>query len=76
MNITHNKDGQGLSINSDWEAQAKGLQEQYPLLSDADLQYEKGKESELLSRIETRLNMNRNAVIGLLQKDVIVAAPE
>lgn len=72
MNITQNNDLPTFTITSDWEARSRGLQYQYPLLADADLFYEKGKENELLCRLETRLNLNRDEVMILLQKDVIV----
>jgi len=72
MDITQNSDLQNFAMNADWEARSRGLQYQYPLLSDADLFYEAGKENELFSRLETRLNLTREEVVTLLQKDVII----
>jgi hypothetical protein len=74
MNIEQEANGEHFKIKSDWAAQSKGLQGQYPLLSDADVRYEAGKENELLCRLETRLNMCREEVLLLLQHDVIVVA--
>jgi hypothetical protein len=72
MNNSQIQNGQDIVIDSDWGVRAKGLQEQYPLLSDNDLHFEEGKENELLCRIETRLNKSRVEVISILQKNVIV----
>jgi hypothetical protein len=38
----------------------------YPQLTDADLKFEPGKESELLSRLESRLKKTREEVISLI----------
>jgi len=67
---------QGLGYISNWESKSKGLHEQYPLLSDTDLHYEEGNENELLCRIETRLNISRDEVILILQKDRIIVADD
>lgn len=52
----------------DWTSQSKTLKEKYPLLVDADLKFEKGKENDLLARVGTRLNKKRDEVINILRK--------
>lgn len=52
----------------DWTGQSKTLKEKYPLLVDADLKFEKGKENDLLARVGTRLNKRRDEVINILRK--------
>ena len=45
---------------------SKKLKEKYPQLTDSDLKFEPGKESELLSRLESRLKKTREEVIELI----------
>ncbi|MCD2422109.1 hypothetical protein LQ567_05000 [Niabella pedocola] len=52
----------------DWTSQSKILKERYPLLADADLKFEKGKENDLLARVGTRLNKKRDEVVNILKK--------
>ncbi|MCF3107544.1 hypothetical protein LL912_02015 [Niabella sp. CC-SYL272] len=52
----------------DWTSQSKTLKEKYPILVDADLKFEKGKENDLLARVGTRLNKKRDEVINILRK--------
>ncbi|HTB30944.1 MAG TPA: hypothetical protein VK808_02905 [Bacteroidia bacterium] len=42
-----------------WDERKKELKWKHSQLTDADLSFETGKENELLSRIEARLNENR-----------------
>lgn len=55
-------------INGDWSVQSKLLKAEYTQLTDADLKFESGKENDLIKRMETRLNKNREQVIGILSK--------
>lgn len=54
--------------SGDWAGQSKRLREEYPQLTEADLRLETGKENDLLNRISTRLNKNREDVISMLKK--------
>lgn len=54
-------------ISGDWSAQSKQLKEKFAQLTDADLNFEAGKESELLSRVELRLKKNREDVINIIK---------
>ena len=56
-------------IIRDWDVQSKRLKEKFSQLTDADLKFETGNESELFSRIETRLNKRRGEVINMIIKE-------
>ena len=55
-------------IVGNWNWQSKKLQEKFPQLTDEDLKHEAGKESELLTRLERRLEKNRQEVIRLIKR--------
>ncbi len=68
MKNTDNKSNENFKISGDWDKQAKQLKEKYVQLTDADLKFETGKESELLKRVETKLNKKREEVINIISK--------
>lgn len=68
MDTAQSKNGDTFKITGDWTTQSKQLKEKYSQLTDADLKFETGKEEELLSRVETRLNKKREEVINILRK--------
>lgn len=68
MDTTQNKKGDTFKVTGNWAAQSKQLKENYSQLTDADLKFEIGKENELLSRVETRLNKQREEVINIIKK--------
>ena len=47
-------------LQGNWSTYKDRLQEDYDDLTDEDLQYEQGKESDLMGRIEKRTGMNRD----------------
>lgn len=59
---------ENFKVTGDWTKQSKALREKYSQLTDSDLKFEAGKENELLKRMETRLNKNRNEVINIIKK--------
>lgn len=59
---------ENFKITGDWAAQSKILKEKFSQLTDADLKFEPGKEPELLTRIETKLNKKREEVINIINK--------
>ena len=67
-----NTQGQGSSLNfeigTNWDQQKRRLREQYPQLTDSDLNYQRGQERELLSRVETRLNKQSHEVINIFNR--------
>jgi hypothetical protein len=56
------------TIKGDWAYRAKQLKKEFPELTDADLLFERGRENELITRLETRLNKNREEVISIIKK--------
>ena len=67
MEQTKSKIG-SFKVVGNWDKQSKILKEEFSELTDADLKFETGKEFELLTRIEARLNKKRDAVIKILKK--------
>ncbi|QSE96437.1 hypothetical protein [Fulvivirga lutea] len=55
-------------ITGDWKGQSTQLKNKYPQLTDEDLKFESGKENELVKRVETRLNKNREEVVNIIKK--------
>jgi len=68
MEKSQNKGTQAFTITGNWGDQSKVLKEKFSQLTDADLKFETGKENELLTRVETRLNKNREEVINIIKK--------
>jgi uncharacterized protein YjbJ (UPF0337 family) len=56
------------TIKGNWTARASQLKKQFPELTDADLLFERGRENELVARIEARLSKNREEVISIIKK--------
>lgn len=67
MDITSNNT-ETFKMTGNWDDQTVVLKEKFPQLTDADLKFETGKESDLLKRIETRLNKKREEVINIIKK--------
>jgi hypothetical protein len=57
-------------ITGNWAEQAKALKVKYPKLSDADLKFETGKEDQLLTKLATALDKNKDEVITMLKKGI------
>lgn len=55
-------------VIGNWDTQSKALKASFPQLTDSDLKFETGKETELLGRMETRLNKQRDEVINIIRK--------
>lgn len=55
-------------IVGNWDIQSKRLKEKFSQLTDADLKFEAGKEIELLTRVESRLNKQRHEVISIIKR--------
>ncbi|UZT99081.1 hypothetical protein ODZ84_05810 [Chryseobacterium fluminis] len=66
MNTSHNKAHEAFKITGDWKEQSKQLKEKFSQLKDSDLALEKGKENELLGRLENKLSKSREEVIKIL----------
>lgn len=68
MDTNVNKNSDTFKITGNWDNQAKQLQEKFSQLTDADLKFVAGKENELLTRMESRLNKKRDEVINIIKK--------
>jgi len=55
-------------MSGNWEQQSNLLKEKFPQLTVADLKFEEGKEIELLTRVQERLNKGRAEVINIIRK--------
>ena len=55
-------------IVGNWDVQSRKLKEKFPQLTAEDLKNEAGKEGDLLTRLERRLNKNRQEIIRLIKK--------
>lgn len=65
--MEYEKRSEVFKITGDWEAQSKRLKEKYPELTDSDLHFVEGKESELIFRISKKLRKKREAIVNLIQ---------
>jgi hypothetical protein len=68
MESKSNKEPLSFKIFGDWKRQADQLKDKFPQLTDADLKFKTGRESDLLKRIETRLHKKREEVINIIKK--------
>jgi len=67
MDKIDKKDREDFKITGDWNKQSKGLKVKFPILTDSDLKYEKGKENELITRIKSRLGKKHPQVMNILK---------
>ena len=56
-----------LNLEAPWEEVKERMKESNIDLTDADLEYEPGKEDELLSRLEKILNKTRPDIIAYIE---------
>ncbi len=68
MDNSQNKNADSFKISGNWSEQSKELKGKFSQLTDEDLKFETGKENELLKKMETRLNKNREEVINIIKK--------
>ena len=76
MNNSENKKEAGFTVGGNWGKQSVKLKEKYTQLTDSDLKFEKGKESEMLGRVQTKLNKNREEVIKIINATDVVPENE
>ncbi len=55
-------------IAGNWEHSSKQLMKNHPKLTEEDVKLESGKENELLSRVEKKLNLKREEVISQIKE--------
>ncbi len=68
METKQNNATESFKISGNWDTQSKELKAKFPLLTDADLKFEVGKDEELLSRLVTKLGKKREDVISIIQQ--------
>jgi hypothetical protein len=56
------------TIKGDSTSRVNQLKQQFSELTDAELLFERGRENELLTRIQTKLNKTREEVISIIKK--------
>jgi len=71
MDTTEIKNTEPFKITGNWDYQSKQLKEKFPQLTEADLTFETGKEDEMLTRIATKLNKNREELISVINQDLL-----
>jgi len=65
--MEYEKRSEVFKITGDWNVQSQKLKDKYPELTDSDLHFEAGKESELIFRISKKLRKKREAIVNLIQ---------
>ncbi|MFD1096143.1 hypothetical protein [Salegentibacter chungangensis] len=71
--VGENKTTEIFKFSGDWDKQSKALQEKYPKLTAEDVKFESGKEMDLIKRLETKLNKDRNEVVSILKSNAALA---
>ena len=67
MTQSSNNYSENFKITGDWALQAKSLKSRFSLLTDSDLHLEPGKDHEVLSKIQQRLNKSREETISIIR---------
>ncbi len=62
------KNTESFKFTGNWDTKSRELKTKFNRLTDSDLKFEIGKEEELLGRIQTRLNKNREEVIAIIKE--------
>lgn len=60
---------EAFTVTGDWTKQSQQLQSKYSQLTSSDLEFEPGKESEMIGRVQSRLSKNRAEVISILKEN-------
>ncbi|MFA7380387.1 MAG: hypothetical protein WC150_08000 [Bacteroidia bacterium] len=68
MDLNQNKNGETFKIIGNWETQSMQLKKEFIQLTDSDLKFETGKEIDLLTRMENKLNKTREEIINIIKK--------
>lgn len=68
MENSNNSSNGDFKMIGNWEQQSNLLKEKFPQLTLSDLKFEEGKENELLTRVQERLNKGREEIINIIKK--------
>ncbi len=58
-------------IRGNWALQSKQLQENNSQLTDSDLNFQTGHETELIKRLAWRLNKSKDVIVAMLKKGAV-----
>jgi len=61
-----NNPSKNFKMNGNWSDQSKDLKSKYSQLTDEDFKVEPGKEDEMIKRMESRLDKNRDEAINII----------
>ncbi len=65
---TSSKTPEAFKIKGNWNRLSKKLKEKFTQLTDVDLVFEPGKETDLLKRIGVKINRKQEDVINIIRK--------
>ena len=65
---SNDKKADAFKMIGNWSEQSKELKNKFSQLTDDDLKVESGKENDMIKRMETRLNKNRDEVVNIIKK--------
>lgn len=68
MENSNKSTNEDFKMTGNWEQQSNLLKEKFPQLTVSDLKFEEGKENELLTRLQERLNKGREEVVNIIRK--------
>jgi uncharacterized protein YjbJ (UPF0337 family) len=57
-----------LEIKGNWDEKKGKLKQQFAILTDNDLLFMKGKENELLGRLEKKLGKKKDEIRSIIEK--------
>jgi phage anti-repressor protein len=67
MDKNQNKGHDSFKITGDWKIQSQKLKDKFSQLTDYDLKFDKGKETNLLDRMGNKLRKNREEVMEIIK---------
>ncbi len=67
MNEKTNNNHETFKVAGDWAVQSKALKSKFTHLTDLDLHLEPGKDTEMLRRLQHRLNKSREEAIEIIR---------
>ena len=67
MDKNQNKGHDTFKITGDWKIQSQKLKDKFSQLTDYDLKFDKGKETNLLDRMGNKLRKNREEVMEIIK---------
>ena len=66
-----NDENNNFGITNNWSRQSDQIRVKFPQLTAKDLKYERGKEENLLQKMEERLQRTRYEVIQIIRNEAI-----